>query len=175
MWYTYFFFLCARNKVIPVQGIRINAGLVWALADAWSSLRAFPSVQAVPRGQFHMTQRHSGWACKWVKQTLMWRKEEKLRPRCNDLQIIVLHLKLFLCTFARNMACMYKRNRDRQQAKPGRLWSSRFQEWDLREYVSFIPIFIPKCQPLPGKLPPSITEFDSESKRCFNSTARTRS
>ena len=38
------------------------------------------------------------------------------------------------------MACMYKRNRDRQQAKPGRLWSSRFQEWDLGEYVSFIPI-----------------------------------
>ena len=67
----------SRKKVIPVQGFRINAGLVWALADAWSSLRAFPSVQAVPRGQFHMMRRHGGWACKWVKQTLMWRKEEK--------------------------------------------------------------------------------------------------
>ena len=110
------------------------------------------------------------WSKLWCEE-----KKKKLRPRCNDLQIIVLHLKLFLCTFARNMACMYKRNRDRQQAKPGRLWSSRFQEWDLCEYVSFIPIFMPKCQPLPGKLPPSITEFDSESKRCFNRTAHTRS
>ena len=61
------------------------------------------------------------------------KRRKKLRPRCNDLQIIVLHLKLFLCTFPPNMACMYKRNRDRQQAKPGRLRSSRFQQWDLRE------------------------------------------